>query len=42
MFRRHKNLLDVLVKCDSGTVLLGEEQHGERDEGFKLNIKLIW
>lgn len=42
MFRRHKNLLDVLVKCDSGTVLLGEEQHGERDEGFKLNMKLIW
>ena len=34
-FKDHRNLLDVLVKCDSGTVLLGDQQNGERDQRLK-------
>ena len=35
MFRNHERLLDILVRCDSGTALLGDVRHGERYQIYK-------
>ena len=29
-FGNHERLLDILVRCDPGTALLGDKRHGER------------